>query len=171
MKDYMKIESGDSIIDISPAGLFSKQIERGRAALWQGFKFTVYTLYETPAEAAAFAVAAIVMRIFFSSLAPPFMGICVSLIGTRLIVKALDHYCQAPLIEIKRQVCLLNKNFPRLQLVGFISALVISLLSQTLGFAMGLVVGAFGSVILDVENYKLMQQAKRDRFSQESFTY
>src|SRR5690242_19195725 len=121
------IQSNDSL----PEDQFASEIKIQTSAIWNGIRFTLRTLYETPAEAAAFAVAAIVMKIFVYSLVAPFVGICTSLIFSRLAVKLLGQYHSVSLIRIKKQVCKLNKNYPKLQLIAFISALAISLLSET----------------------------------------
>ena len=150
---------------IYPSDHRSRTLDSATNAIWRGFKFTLRTLYETPAEAAMFALAAVVMRIFISSLVAPFVGICVSLVLTRLAIKTLDQNYNSPLVHIKKQVYLINKKYPNIQFLTFISSLVISLLSPTAGFLMGLSVGAFGSIVLDVENYKLLQQTKRTDIS------
>lgn len=157
------ISSDSTYNDTLSDDRFPLEIKNQTTAVWNGIKFTLRTLYETPAEAAAFAIAAIVMRIFVSSLVAPLAGICTSLIFSRLAVKILDQYYNVPLVQIKKQVCILYKKYPKLQLVAFISALAISLLSPTAGFVIGLTLGAFGAIILDVENYKLIQKAKRDK--------
>lgn len=118
-------------------------------------------LNEIPFEAAAFAVAGLALQFFFPSLSAPLFGISIALASTKLVLKFLDRYDNVKLLRITKEACKLNKSYPNLQLVGFIASLALSLLSQNVGFVVGIAVGAFGAVILDIENYKLMQQANR----------
>jgi hypothetical protein len=123
--------------------------------------FTASLLYETPAETAAFITAGLFMRLLSPSFLSPFAGIGCSFLCTRLVVKVLDTYYYNPLVKIKKEACNFNKTYPKLQVITFIAALAISLLSQTLGFLLGVALGSFGAIVLDVETYKLRQQAKR----------
>lgn len=128
---------------------------------WKGFSITVRILYETPAEAAGFAIMGLVMQALKPSLVAPFIGICSSLVLSRLVVKVLDQYNIQSLVKIKKEICKLNNNYPKLQMIAFIFALAISLLTPVLGFLVGSAVGTVGAIVLDVENNKILQNKNR----------
>lgn len=114
-----------------------------------------------PIEGIAFVVASCAVRIFSASLAAPLLGIGVSILTTRLVLKTIDCYDNKLLVNLTKEACKFNKNYPKLQMITFICALALSFVSKTLSFIVGACLGSFGSIILDVESYKLMQQANR----------
>ncbi|MEI8366020.1 MAG: hypothetical protein WCF65_06345 [Parachlamydiaceae bacterium] len=115
----------------------------------------------TPIESIAFLVASAVVRIFSHPLAVPLLGVGISMLATTLVLKALSGYDQSMKVYITKKVCIFNKKHPRLHLMTTIFAFAISFISKKLGFLTGVLIGSFGTIILDVEKYKLMQKASR----------
>lgn len=124
---------------------------------------TAKNFYEIAVEAVAFAVAATVVYLFKSPMFAPLLGISIGLFTSKLVVKILDHYNGSFLIKLSKQACTLYKNFPKLQLISFIFALAISTLSDTFGLIFGIALGSFEALVLNIENYKLLQQANRKK--------
>lgn len=114
-----------------------------------------------PVEAAGFFCLAAIARIAFQSLVAPLMGIGVGILGTKLVLKAFDSYDSRPLVHLTKEACKINKKYPKLQLISLIFALSIGFLSPPLSFIAGSILGIFGAIILDVESYKLIQEANR----------
>ncbi len=125
------------------------------------FKKLGTCLIETPAEALAFAVAAAAMRVFIPCLSAPLLGISAGLLATKLVLKISSCYTSNLLISLTKEACKLNRKYPKLQLIAFIFAMSISFLSRFLGIVLGIALGSFGAVILDIENYKLLQKVTR----------
>ncbi len=117
-------------------------------------------LSATPVESVAFSLAALAARIFIPCLSVPLLGIAAGVLTTKLVWKFFDRY-NAPMAGITKIACRFNKKHPKLQLITFIFTLAISCFSQGLGLLAGTLLGCFGAVILDVESYKLIQQARR----------
>lgn len=118
-----------------------------------------------PTEGVTFIVASLAVRIFSSSLACPLLGIGISLVTTTLVLKSLECYDQLLLINLTKEACKLSKKYPKIQMIACICALVFSLLSKTFSFILGAFIGSFSSLILDVERYKLIRQANRNRLN------
>ena len=118
-----------------------------------------------PVEGVAFLAASLAVRIFSSSFACPLLGIGFSLITTTLVLKSLECYDQLLLINLTKKVCKFSKKYPKIQMIACICALVFSLISKTSSFMIGAFLGSFGSLILDVERYKLLQKANRSRLN------
>lgn len=118
-------------------------------------------LHLIPIESLAFLVGSLAVRIFCLAPAAPLIGIGISIITTRLVLKIIDCYDTSLLVNITKEACKFNKRYPKLQMIAFISAIALSFITQDLSFIMGACIGSFGSIILDVENYKLLQQANR----------
>lgn len=114
-----------------------------------------------PVEGITFAVASLAVRIFSTSLTAPLLGVGLSLIASRLLLKAIDLCNHRIVVALTKEACKLNRAYPNMQLIIFISSLAFSFTSQSLSFLMGLSLGSFGGVILDVERHKLMQQWNR----------
>jgi len=115
-----------------------------------------------PVEGITFLIASLAIRLFTTTLSSPLFGIGISIIVTRLVLKAIDRYDNTLLINLTKTACKFNKEYPTLQLITFICALAFSFLSGPLSFVIGACLGSFGSVMLDVEHYKKMQQANRN---------
>lgn len=122
-------------------------------------------LNSLPAEGIAFLVASIAVRFFSTSFAYPLLGIGSSLVITTLVLKSLECYDQQLLINLTRETCKFSKKHPKIQMIACICALVFSLISTISSFFIGVLIGSFGSLILDVERYKLLQQANRSRLN------
>lgn len=114
-----------------------------------------------PVEGMAFLIASFAVRLFNNTLAAPLLGIGISVIITRLVLKAIDCYDGPLLINLTKEACKVNKNYPKLQMITFVCALAFSFISKTLSVLIGACLGSFGSIILDVESYKLLQKANR----------
>lgn len=119
-------------------------------------------LCETPAESVAFTLAAVAARVFIPWLTMPLLGIAAGVLATKLVLKLFDRY-NVSLVGITKEACRFNKKYPKSQLIGFIFTLCMGWLSQTLGVIAGIILGSCGALVLDVESYKLIQQAKRKR--------
>jgi hypothetical protein len=118
-----------------------------------------------PIESVAFLIGAVAVRVFSTALTAPFLGIGLSILVTRLVIKLIDCYDDTLLVNLTKEVCKFNKRYPKLQIITFIATLALCFLSKTLSFILGISLGSFGSIILDVENYKLLQQANRKYLS------
>ena len=125
--------------------------------------FGLNLLNAIPIEGIAFLAASLAVRIFSISLSTPLLGIGISILTTRIALKALDCYDDSLLVELTKEACKFNKRFPKLQIITFIFALALSFYTKTLSFITGACLGSFGSIILDVENYKFLQEANRKR--------
>lgn len=134
-------------------------------SLRQKAKEIASLIYETPAEALAFGVAAAASRLFGLPFAAPFLGISAGLFATKLVLKILGRYNDSALVELSKRACKLNRDMPKLQIITFIFALTISTISQTIGFISGIGLGSYGAVVLDIENYNLIRLANRRRRS------
>jgi hypothetical protein len=121
----------------------------------------MHLITEVASEALAFAIASLAMRLIVPPFSAPLAGISVGLLSAKLVIKTLTPYNYAPLKELTYEACLLRERYPRLQAISSVFVLSISLLSQTLGRALGVAIGVYGAIILDVENYKLMQRTDR----------
>ena len=122
-------------------------------------------LEEIPFEGTAFLAAALAARFFFPLFTAPLLGIGLSLTVTRLAIKFLGRYDRKLMVDLTKEACKLHREYPNLQLICFLFSLSIALLSKTLGFLAGAAAGSFGAVILDVENYKRLQQIDRKKIS------
>lgn len=149
------------VIDRTPPTVVQPLPATKSSRLRNGFSFVASTLYETPAEAAVFAVGAVAMKIFIPRLVIPLIGISFSLILSRLAIKIIDRYDISLLLTLKMKVCSIKETYPKLQLVAFITTLAVSVLFPNVGFVLGTLVGAYGAIVLDVENFVLMQKSTR----------
>lgn len=131
--------------------------------IWKGMKVSLRILYQTPAEAAAIAVGAIVMRVLFPAMATPFIGICASLVITRFAIKIIDLCAIKSVSKLKKEACKLNKRYPKLHLISFLFALAISVISPFVGLIFGTAIGSYSAIILDVENNKFARQNRKDK--------
>lgn len=114
-----------------------------------------------PAEGVTFLVASVAIRIFSVSLSTPLLAMGLSVIAVRLLLKIADNYDHQFVVDLTKEVCKFNRTYPQLQTIAFLSALVFSFTSPTLSFFIGVSLGSFSSIILDVEKHKLMQQLRR----------
>lgn len=121
----------------------------------------------TPVEGVAFLVASLAVRIFSTSLTAPLLGISLSIIATRVVLKVLEWYDQRTIVFLNKEACKLKGNNPNLEKISFCFSLAVSFISKPLGFIAGALLGCFGSIILDVENYKLMQRQHRSLHRQQ----
>lgn len=118
-------------------------------------------LSEFPFEAAAYAIAAMAVRVFSRALSLPLAGISIGLLGGKLVLKAMDRYNQKTLVHVTKEAHQFNKNHPYVQLIGFVFALAMSTLSPAVALVAGLSFGGYQAILLDVESYKRMQQSNR----------
>lgn len=118
-------------------------------------------LYETSAEAIAFAVAGLAAHVLASAFAPPLLGIAVGLFASGLVVKIADSYNPCLLIRVSKRMCYLKKKAPHLETILMIFSLTIGTLAKPVSYALGAILGAYSAILLDIENYKLIQQANR----------
>lgn len=93
--------------------------------------------------------------------APTLYGIGLGILGTGLVLKAHCSYDSWNWVNLTMKACKLNKKYPNLQLISFIFALSIGVLSSTFGFAAGMVLGCFAAIILDVEHSKAILEENR----------
>jgi hypothetical protein len=117
-----------------------------------------------PIEGVTFLAASLGVRILSVSLSAPLLGIGVSMIASRMLLKAIDVLDHRIVVDLTKEACKINRTYPSLQAIVFVSALAFSFTSQSLSFLIGVSLGSFGSIILDVERHKLMQQWNRMRF-------
>lgn len=118
------------------------------------------TLFEFPIEALAFAIASFVASLFRLSAALPLRGIGLGLFTEKLAAQAMSFYSPSKMIGLTKEACKLVRHYPRLQLISFIVTLIVSIPFRNLGFYAGIAVGGFGAIILEVEKYKYLRQAK-----------
>lgn len=116
--------------------------------------------FELPIESLAFAVAGSVASIFRFTAAAALGGISLGLLTAKLVAKILNLYDPKLMIDFTKETCKLVRQYPRLQFISFIITLIISIPSQNLGFGAGVAFGGFAAIILDVEKYKHIRQAK-----------
>jgi len=118
-------------------------------------------LRDPPVEGIVFVIGAAAANVFISFLTVPLLGIGISMITTKLVLKALDRYNNAAFIDLTKEVCKFHKKFSKLQVIGCIVALALGYLSQAVALTVGIAVGFCGAVILDVEKHKVAQCAAR----------
>lgn len=114
-----------------------------------------------PIESIAFLIASVAASVFSHSIAAVFLGIALSIATTKLVLKAFDCYDRSLVVNVTKEICKFNKKHPKLQLIAFLFALAIGFASKPLGLIAGAFLGSFGSIVLDVESYRLMQQTNR----------
>jgi len=114
-----------------------------------------------PFEGLAIFIASLSIRVFSESLFSPLFGLGISIIATRLVLKTLACYDDVFLNSLIKEACKFNKQYPNLQLITFISALALGFLSSSLSLFVGIGLGVFSAIMLDVEKYKQMQAACR----------
>lgn len=122
-------------------------------------------LSSTPIEGIAFLITSLAVRIFSVPLSVPLLGIGLSFIATRLVLKMIDCYDPKVIIHLKIEAYKLIGKYPSLPKIAICFALAISFLSKHLGFITGLALGCFVSITLEVENYKILQNANRSAAS------
>lgn len=118
-------------------------------------------LYEASVEPVAFAVAGAVVHLFLPSLTAPLLGISLGLFAAKLVIKLLDSYNPLLLIKASKKVCDLKKQIPQFQMISLIFVLIMGMFSRSLGFILGTGHGIYSAVVLNIENYKLIQEANR----------
>lgn len=118
-------------------------------------------LEEIPVEAVAFAIAALAVRLFAPVLSTPLFGIAAGLLATKLVLKLVERYDNGRVINLTKEALRFNKGYPNLQFITLVFALATSWIAQTVAFFTGAALGCFSAIILDVEHYKLLQQANR----------
>lgn len=117
-------------------------------------------LFEFPIEALSFAVAGLVASFFKFAAAAALKGIGFGLLSAKLAAKAMDRYHPEQLIELTKKACNLVRKYPKLQFISFTITLIMSSFFRNLSFGAGVMVGSFNAIILDVERYKQIRQAK-----------
>lgn len=122
-------------------------------------------LDQMPFEGVAYLVASIAVRVFSTALSAPLLGIGISIVATNLALKTIEWYDNQLVIDLTKEACKFNRNYPNLQWVMFIAALAMSFLSETLSFITGIYLGSFGTIIMDVENYKRLQDESRKQLA------
>lgn len=116
---------------------------------------------EIPMEAVAYAVAAMVVRIFSPVLALPIVGISVGIFATKLALKIWDYYNRTAVKSLTEKTCAFDKRNPHLQLVASAFALGISALSQPLAFLSGLAIGSYSATLFDMKYHRYVQFMRR----------
>lgn len=117
-------------------------------------------LFEFPIEALAFAVAGLVASFFKLAAAAALKGMSFGLLAAKLATKAMNRYHPEQLIELTKKACNLVRQYPKLQFISFTITLIISSFFRNLSLGAGVMVGGFNAIILDVERYKQIRQAK-----------
>ncbi len=116
-----------------------------------------------PVEAITFFAAAAVSRLFIAALSAPLAGIGIGIVITKLALKSFSRYDSGPLVYLTKEACRFNRKYPQAQLISFIFVLSIGFLSAQIAMIAGGLLGCFGAILLDVETYRLIQQANRRR--------
>lgn len=114
-----------------------------------------------PIEGIAYLVASIAVRVFSVSLSYPLLGIGLAMVVTNLALKTIEWYDNQLIIDLTKEACKFNRAYPNLQRIMFASALAISFLTETLSFVVGIYLGSFGTILMDIENYKRLQEERR----------
>lgn len=117
---------------------------------------------EIPIEGVAALAASVAIRLFSAALSAPLQGIGISIIATKLVFKIIDCYDPKLTNHLAIEALKLNKNYPKLQTIAFCFTLAISYLSRSIAFISGSLLGFFFTIIIDVENYKLIQRHNRN---------
>lgn len=120
---------------------------------------------ELPIGGIAFIVASVAIKIFSPPLAAPLLGAGIAVITTKLVRKGIGWYDNRILVNLTKEICKLNKKFANIQFVAVIFAIAISFLYPPLGLVAGALIGCYSAIIFDVERAKLMQQARRKKYS------
>lgn len=123
---------------------------QAKQILWKGLIITLNCGYEAVTTVGVFVVSGLALRIFFPFMGAPFLGISVSLLVTRVVVKILNVYNNELLKTIKTQAILLSKKYSKLELITFVFAIGISAFSPALGFALAAVTGVYGGILIEV---------------------
>jgi len=116
-----------------------------------------------PIEGIACLVVSAAIRIFSTALSVPFLGMGVSMIATHLALKTIEWYDEQLVIDLSTEVLKVTRNHPNLQLIAFAAAMALSFFSKAISFASGLSLGCFGTVIMNVGNYRQLQETNRKK--------
>lgn len=124
-------------------------------------------LYEATIETMGVAIAGVVAHIFRSFISAPLLGISVGLFTAKLVVKIIDHYNVDLSIRISKRVNHLVTDRSHLQMISLLFVSASGFLSRSCGFILGIGLGAFNAIVLDIENCKLLQRANRHKLRYE----
>lgn len=115
-----------------------------------------------PLSGITLTIAAFATRIFSHWIAAPLAGIGLSIIITNLVKKGITCYDTKLLISIRKEIYKIDNKHKNLQLIAVICCFGLSFFCPTIGFATGLILGAYSAIIFDVERAKLAR-VKRER--------
>ncbi len=144
----------------SPSASFSI-----KQTCWKGCYDTANFFYETPTTVAWFIISGIALRTLFPFMGPPFFGISLAILATRLVLKGVKAYNLDLLLYVKDKAEIFEK-FPILQIIGFIFSLAISgLISYWLGFIVAGAVGVISGIFIQthiVEQQLTLTQSQNE---------
>lgn len=116
-----------------------------------------------PAEGLTLTTTSFALNFFSSSLAAPLFHIGLSMFTAQLVLKAIECYDDATPVSLAKEAYRWNKNYPKLQVITFICAYAVSLISKTFSIMIASCLGSFRTILLDIEASKRLLQANRQR--------
>lgn len=132
------------------------------SAFWNGFMVVVNYLFEVVTKVAIPIILGVLAHFFLPALAPACFVAAIAVAVTRLVVKILDQYDIECLDKLKHKVSTFMTTYWWLQIVAFICALAISLLSPIAGSILAGATGVVAGFLIGIEKTKHDQQRSRD---------
>lgn len=132
---------------------------------WKGLKITWNFFIDTQATVAVLTITGIALRIFsFTSFSVPFFAMSGAILATRLVVKLINHYNVSALRRIKIQASNIIEKYPNLQIITFLFAIALSLISIYAAIVVAITVGILSGILIEVNiaNRKQSREAQAD---------
>jgi len=143
-----------------PLGFVSKS-SATQSKIWKNLKKAAELFYETPALAGGLVITGLALSILFPAIAPPFFATATSLVLTRLAVKILAGYNLGFIEYLKKKAYEIHAKYPKVQMIVFIFALVISGISPIASCITAIALGIFSGIIMGIEHCQRLQKIHR----------
>jgi len=158
----------DAIENVPP--FLPSVVEQKRGSvIWRGFKVVLEFFYKVPVAVLATLVAAVASHLLFPVFTISLYTITVSTFFSKLVQKIAFKLKYKPMEKVELSFWRLKHRFPKMQLIAFLSMLVVSYLIPILGIIMAAVLGGYNGIIIDVQYCKDKQRAHRREIAQASF--
>lgn len=130
---------------------------------WQRFQAVTGFLYEVVAKIAIFVLLGCAALFIYPSIAASFFAFSGAVILARLVVKILNEYDNPRFNQMKDGILDFNANYPYLQVIVFLFAVLVSLLSPIAGAIIAGIDGVFGGVVMDYHVNRRNQDLDREK--------
>jgi hypothetical protein len=119
-------------------------------------------IYETPLSIVATLVAGIAALILFPKFAPALIGIAAAAFFTRVAVKCIESYNLSQYVRMNETLDRLNTEYGSLIYMAYATTLVVSALSPNFGMCLGIGVGIYKGMLIELQIQKLKQDSGED---------